>query len=101
MKDYVRNPSKPEGSIAEGYIVDECMSFCSLYLKDTETRRNRFGRNTDAGGREVLGGLSIFGAGGRSLGKGDGEVVLLDEKELNLAHACVLHNCTQVQALLE
>lgn len=95
MKDYVRNPSKPEGSIAEGYIVDECMSFCSLYLKDTETRRNRFG------GREVLGGLSIFGAGGRSLGKGDGEVVLLDEKELNLAHACVLHNCTEVQTLLE
>lgn len=82
-------------------IVDECISFCSLYLKDTETRRNRFGRNTDAGGREVLGGLSVFGARGRSLGKGDGEVVLLDEKELKLAHTSVLHNCTQVQALLE
>ncbi|XP_071714365.1 uncharacterized protein [Rutidosis leptorrhynchoides] len=30
LKSYVRKKSKPEGSIAEGYLVEECLSFCSL-----------------------------------------------------------------------
>lgn len=101
LNDYVRNRSKPEGSIAEGYLVEECLSFCSMYLKDTETRHNWPGRNTDAGGRDVVGGLSIFSTGGRPLGKGEGKVIQLEKEELNLAHRCVLHNCPEVQELLE
>ena len=27
LKDYVRNAAEPEGSIAEGYVVDEALTF--------------------------------------------------------------------------
>ncbi|CAN6718990.1 unnamed protein product [Malus baccata var. baccata] len=33
LKRYVRNKGRPEGSIAEAYLVDECLSFCSMYLR--------------------------------------------------------------------
>ncbi|GJS62682.1 hypothetical protein Tco_0657466 [Tanacetum coccineum] len=40
--------AKPEGSIAEGYVAEEALTFCSRYLKDdVETRFNRPGRNDD------------------------------------------------------
>ncbi|GKF70729.1 hypothetical protein Tco_0203786 [Tanacetum coccineum] len=46
LKNYVRNKAKPEGSIAEGYVTEEALTFCSRYLKDdVETRFNRLGRN--------------------------------------------------------
>ncbi|WMV33085.1 hypothetical protein MTR67_026470 [Solanum verrucosum] len=32
LKRYVRNKARPEGSIAEGYIIDECLTFCSMFL---------------------------------------------------------------------
>ncbi|GJV27457.1 hypothetical protein Tco_1383905 [Tanacetum coccineum] len=47
LKNYVRNKAKPEGSIAEGYVAEEALTFCSRYLKDVETRFNRPGRNDD------------------------------------------------------
>ncbi|XP_038982201.1 uncharacterized protein LOC120110683 [Phoenix dactylifera] len=36
LKEYVRNRAYPEGSIAEGYIADECLTFCSRYLEGVE-----------------------------------------------------------------
>ncbi|GJR54395.1 uncharacterized protein Tco_1404916 [Tanacetum coccineum] len=51
LKSYVQNKSRPKGSIAEGYIVEECLSFCSLYLSpDIETEHNRTCQNYDDGG---------------------------------------------------
>ncbi|KAL5566711.1 hypothetical protein UlMin_029875 [Ulmus minor] len=47
LKDYVRNAAKPEGSISEGYVVDEALTFCSRYFDDIETRFNRPDRNDD------------------------------------------------------
>ncbi|GKA81475.1 uncharacterized protein Tco_0788167 [Tanacetum coccineum] len=48
LKNYVRNKAKPEGSIAEGYVSEEALTFCSRYLKDdVETRIVIFGRNDD------------------------------------------------------
>ncbi|GJS30997.1 hypothetical protein Tco_0491617 [Tanacetum coccineum] len=36
------------GSITEGYVAEEALTFCSRYLKDdVETRFNRLGRNDD------------------------------------------------------
>ncbi|XP_074359763.1 uncharacterized protein LOC141699855 [Apium graveolens] len=32
LKSYVRNRSKPEGSIAEGYLAEEGLTFCSRFL---------------------------------------------------------------------
>ena len=32
LKNYVRNKAKPEGSIAEGYVAEEALTFCSWYF---------------------------------------------------------------------
>ncbi|KAK1386214.1 hypothetical protein POM88_023949 [Heracleum sosnowskyi] len=34
LKSYDRNKSKPEGSMAEGYLDEECLTFCSRFLSD-------------------------------------------------------------------
>ncbi|XP_035547475.1 uncharacterized protein LOC109010280 [Juglans regia] len=47
FKHYVRNKARAKGSIAEAYIHTECLSFCSMYLHDVETRFDREERNVD------------------------------------------------------
>ena len=47
LKDYMRNVAKQEGSIAEGYVVDEALTFCLRYFDDVERRFNRPDRNDD------------------------------------------------------
>jgi hypothetical protein len=37
--------SWPEGSIAEAYVADEFLTFCSKYLDDVDTRMNQEPRN--------------------------------------------------------
>jgi hypothetical protein len=46
-KSLVRNRAAPEGSIAEGYLVDEMLTFCSRYLEYAPTVHNRPQRNPD------------------------------------------------------
>ncbi|MCL7031177.1 hypothetical protein MKW94_016404 [Papaver nudicaule] len=41
LKKFVRNKTYPEGSIAEGYLADECVTFLARWLKDVESRTNR------------------------------------------------------------
>ena len=70
LKSYVCNKSRPEGSIAEGYIAEECATFCSRYLHDVETKhdceeRNYVIENNITNG----GGLTIFKCMGRTIGK--------------------------------
>ena len=43
----MKNKVHPEGSIAEAYIVNESMTFCSMYLRDIETNFNRNGHIND------------------------------------------------------
>nr|GMC99766.1 uncharacterized protein LOC109190818 [Ipomoea batatas] len=47
LKSFVRNRTNPESSIAEGYIAEECLTFCSRYLDGVETRFNRSRRVDD------------------------------------------------------
>ena len=47
LKYYVRNKARPEGSIAEGYVSEEALEFCSMYLKDAQNRYNGVERNED------------------------------------------------------
>ena len=47
LKNYVGNKARPEGSIAEGYVADEALTFCSMYFKGVETRFNHLDRNED------------------------------------------------------
>ncbi|KAL0405947.1 UNVERIFIED_CONTAM: hypothetical protein Slati_3908600 [Sesamum latifolium] len=84
LKRYVRNHSYPEGSIARGYLKDECMNFCSRYLSDVETKENRTPRNYD--GDETM---------GRVVGKG--ERFFIDSCTLLQAHRYILSNTDAVE----
>jgi hypothetical protein len=59
VKGYVRNKAYPKGSIAEGYILNECLTFCSRFL-DVDTKHNRVDRHETVTVNEPPSGLSIF-----------------------------------------
>ncbi|XP_071714749.1 uncharacterized protein [Rutidosis leptorrhynchoides] len=48
LKNYVRNKARPEGSIAEGYVADEALTYASRYLHNVQTRFNKPDKNADA-----------------------------------------------------
>jgi hypothetical protein len=60
LKGYVRNKAHPEGSIAEGYISEECLTFCARFLEDVDTKLNRADRHESVVVNEPPSGLSIF-----------------------------------------
>nr|GEY26416.1 hypothetical protein [Tanacetum cinerariifolium] len=41
LKGYVRNKAKPEGSITEGYVAEEALTFSSHYFRDVSTKFNQ------------------------------------------------------------
>nr|GEV90828.1 reverse transcriptase domain-containing protein [Tanacetum cinerariifolium] len=47
LKGYVQNKAKPEGSIAEGYIVKESFTFSSHYFRDVTKKFNHLDCNVD------------------------------------------------------
>ncbi|GKE00836.1 reverse transcriptase domain-containing protein [Tanacetum coccineum] len=47
LKGYVKNKAKPEGSIAEGYVAEEALTFSSHYFRDVITKFNRPDCNVD------------------------------------------------------
>ncbi|XP_019233202.1 PREDICTED: uncharacterized protein LOC109213820 [Nicotiana attenuata] len=48
LKAFVRNRSCPEASIAEGFLAEECLTFCSRYLHDgVKTRFSRYQTEDD------------------------------------------------------
>lgn len=73
----MRNKAHPEGSIAEGYLAEECMTFCSRYLDSVETIFNRPARNIDGS----IGAISH---------------IHLDQKTWMQAHRYVLFNSNEV-----
>lgn len=92
LKGYVRNKAQPEGSIAEAYIYNECLTFCSMYLKNVETRFNRVERNYD--GNDQQGELSIFSSNGRTFGGAKYDE--LNNTDWEKARLYVLNNCDEV-----
>lgn len=95
----MRTRSHPEGSIAEGYIVEECLTFCSRYLSSGETRLNKSSRNDDSTHEtNTLEGSSFFKQEGRPLGKV--EAIVLDKMDLNQAHRYVLFNSEEIATYL-
>lgn len=94
LKSYVRNKARPEGSIAEGIIAQECVTFCSKYLHDVETRSNRIGRNYEGDLTQKSSSLAIFSQCGLPLG--NPKVEQLAILDWNRAAMCVLKNCEEV-----
>ncbi|XP_030951560.1 uncharacterized protein LOC115975061 [Quercus lobata] len=77
LKSYVHNKTYPEGSIAEGYIAEECLTFCSRYFKSVETAFNRPVRNVE----ESMGAVVS---------------ITLDSNSWIQAHRYVLFNCAEI-----
>ena len=60
LKSYVRNKARPKRCIAETYIAQECVHFCSIYLDGVETRLNRRGRNYEGDLQSLINQSSKF-----------------------------------------
>ena len=99
LKSYVRNKSRPEGSIAEGYIAEECTTFCSRYLHDVETKHDREERNYVIENNITNRGLTIFKSMGHTTRKSTSHV--LSTEEWSQAHLYVLTNCEEVTSFIE
>ncbi|OIT20316.1 hypothetical protein A4A49_57189, partial [Nicotiana attenuata] len=98
LKGYVRNMARPEGSIAEGYLAEECMAFCSKYLTDMETKENRPDRNSSSSNMDPNG-LSVFNCRGKPFGGGDW--TKLSDLEIKQAHFYILQNCAEIGPFIE
>ena len=96
VKGYVRNKAHPEGSIAEGYITEECMTFCSLFFKDMPTRPER---HESAAAPEPPSSLSVFGDLDYSRKGYSFEV--LDESEMLRIRHYILTNTEECATLPE
>ncbi|KAL2455107.1 Uncharacterized protein Adt_45554 [Abeliophyllum distichum] len=83
LKQYVRNKARPEGSIAEAYVVNEALIFCSMYFGDIEKKFYRPERNYVVDKNEVRH-LSVFKNNVRPLGKK--EVMELPTEDHKRAH---------------
>ncbi|KAG8364710.1 hypothetical protein BUALT_Bualt18G0026900 [Buddleja alternifolia] len=93
FKRYVHNKARPEASIAELYIDNECLTFCSMYLHIVETRFNRVERNYDIG--EQLGNMSVFACKGRPFGAPTYKE--LSDADWKAIHLFVLKNCEEIE----
>lgn len=92
LKRYVRNMARPEGSIAEAYIAEESLTFCSKYLDDVETRFNREPRNKGFSDESAYS-VDVFGHGVNLIGSY--ELKYVDEFDQMVWY--VLNNSTQAE----
>ncbi len=94
LKSYVRNKGRPEGSMAEGYITEECVTFCARYLsQDIEGSKTAL-KEDDAVNEPISMlprlGTPIMGQGNRSITHGSYKI---DATSWAQAHTYVLFNC--------
>jgi len=75
-KSYVHNKAYPEGSIAEVYLAEEALNFCSRYLHGgVQTRINREGRNYDHNDLCEVDEIDYFSTLGHPIGGKSNETV--------------------------
>ncbi|XP_052193807.1 uncharacterized protein LOC127802149 [Diospyros lotus] len=100
LKSYVRNRAQPEGSIAESYLAEECLTFCSRYLEGIETRFNQLGRVDDQTTNNESSRVSMFFIEiGRSVGSTS--YFNLTHIEKQQAHKYVLMNSKLVDRFVK
>lgn len=95
----MKNKSRPEGSIAEGYIINEALTYCSMYLHEIETRFNRPERNPDYVQERSSSSVSVFRQLARPFGRK--KSIFLTKKECDKVHWYILNNCQDVQPYME
>ncbi|XP_026383104.1 uncharacterized protein LOC113278498 [Papaver somniferum] len=101
LKRYVNNKARPEGPIAEAYIINEALTFFSLYLRGIETKFNRPDRNDDTSddGQRPKGKLSVFAQKVRPFGAKVKKSLTLEEREK--IHWFILDNCDEVRPYMD
>ncbi|GJZ55753.1 putative reverse transcriptase domain, ribonuclease H-like domain, aspartic peptidase domain protein [Tanacetum coccineum] len=92
LKGYVRNKAKPEGSIAEGYVAEEALTFSSHYFRDVTTKFNRPDRNVDPPPPTCQ--FQVFRSVCKSIGLRS--VIRFDAQELKKVKWYVLHNSPEI-----
>ncbi|GJY42074.1 hypothetical protein Tco_0429344 [Tanacetum coccineum] len=92
LKNYVRNKAKPEGSIAEGYVAKEALTFSSHYFWDVTTKFNRPDRNVDCPPLTCQ--FQVFKSLCKSIGLRS--VIRIDHQELKKVIWYVLHNSPEI-----
>ncbi|KAL0559314.1 hypothetical protein IC582_003922 [Cucumis melo] len=93
LKQFVRNKARPEGSIAEAYVMKELKNFC--YLSGIETRFNRDDRNDDnIMDDEVFGEFEVFRQSVQPLGASTLRTLSPEEKQQ--VHWYILNNCKEI-----
>ena len=86
LKTYVRNRSKPEGSIAEGYLAEECVTFCSRFLNsEVGTGTTVYSTNFE----KATGEVEYHIGTGKSK---DGKIFKLKDTDWEASHRYVLFN---------
>lgn len=93
LKGYVRNRARPEGCIAENYIAEEAVEFCTEYLIELEAVGVPKNRNMQNNEEED----TVFD--GRPIG--GSKLVEVDKLSWEQAHRCVLENTIDVQPYIE
>ncbi|GMJ13714.1 hypothetical protein HRI_005040600 [Hibiscus trionum] len=112
LKSFVRNRAHLEGSIAEGYLSHECLTFCSRYLEGVETIFNRLGRNNDGENLYIDSEITIFSTSKRPLERKKQSAfhvkkrkrvsrLVLDEQGLAQAHRYVLFNSDEISPYIK
>ncbi|XP_072064457.1 uncharacterized protein [Arachis hypogaea] len=100
MKQYARNRDHAEGSIAEGYLSEEILTFFSRYLDNIETKMNRPVRVNDQPNGVISNACEImFPKVGKALGAATH--FKLNQMERHQAHHHVLVNCEAVSEFID
>ena len=106
LKSSVKNRANPEGSIAEWYIANESITYCSLYFDGVETKFNRAIRNDDEDvlfsmekNSYLMQNLPLLIAHGRPIGNVRNEPIC--DKTLVQAHQYVLYNCDAIARFIK
>jgi hypothetical protein len=99
LKSTMHQKTYPEGSITEGYIVNECLTFYSRYLKDDiETRFNKAERNQDKSAPVGPVELKVFSHGAKGFGK---SILKNYKKDFDKMKWYVLDNCEEAESYIE
>jgi len=96
VKGYVRNKAHPEGSIVEGYITEECMTFCSQFFHDMPTRPER---HESAVVSEPPFGLSVFA--NLDFSRKGYSFEMLNDNDMQAMRHYILSNCEECATIVE
>jgi hypothetical protein len=98
-KKWTRNKARPEGCIAECYLAEESLTFCSRYLRGIETRLNHEWRNVDVDIVETGQHLDVFSQRVRPLGAA--KLVTLNANDFDRVQWYVLTNYNKTASYLK